>query len=80
MNAKELAAPNNAADCTINLAVSGNRLVSVLNALDAALHASGAYTFVGDEVRGSCPWYDELRETTEAIRDELGRQRMEFRP
>jgi hypothetical protein len=77
MTKDELAAPNNGADCTINLCISGNRLVSVLNALDAAMHEARKYRFSGDEVVTISSWYDELRETTEAIRDELGRQRAE---
>lgn len=79
MNAKELAQPDNAADSTIQLAISGNRLVSILNALDQSLHQSGHYRFEGDSVVASSPWYQTLRETTEAIRDELSRQRCEAR-
>jgi len=67
--------PNNAADTTINLAISGNRLVSVLNALDASLHQLGRYRFEGNDIVADAPWYAELCETTEAIRDELSRQR-----
>jgi hypothetical protein len=75
MDAKALAKPDNEADMTISLAISGNRLVSVLNALDAAMHETGRYRFEGDSVVADSPWYAELRETTEAIRDELSRQR-----
>ncbi len=70
-----LAAPDNAADKTIHLAISGNRLVSVLNALDAALFANGRYRFEGDSIVADAPWFAELRQTTESIRDELSRQR-----
>lgn len=77
MNATELAAPDNAADKTIQLAISGNRLVSVLNALDAAMHETKRYRFEGDAIIAASPWYAQLRETTEAIRDELSRQRCE---
>lgn len=70
-----LAAPDNDADRTIMLAISGNRLVSVLNALDQAMHETERYHFEGDNVVASSPWYGELRKTTEAIRDELSRQR-----
>jgi hypothetical protein len=79
MDAKALARPDNAADTTISLAISGNRLVSVLNALDATLHATGRYRFEGDSVVADSPWYAELREVTEAIRDELSRQRCDAR-
>lgn len=70
-----LATPDNAADTTITLAISGNRLVSVLNALDAALFETKRYAFEGDGLVASSPYYTELRATTEAIRDELSRQR-----
>lgn len=76
MNAKELAKPDNAADCTVTLEISGNRLVSVLNALDAAMHATDRYRFEGDTIVASSSWYQQLRDTTESIRDELSRQRM----
>ncbi|MCK1671093.1 hypothetical protein [Bradyrhizobium sp. 150] len=75
MNAQALAKPDNEADMTISLAISGNRLVSVLNALDAAMYATGRYRFEGDNVVAESSWFAELRETTEAIRDELSRQR-----
>jgi hypothetical protein len=70
-----ISAPDNEADCTINLAISGNRLVSVLNALDAAMHETKRYHFEGDALVASSEWYQQLRETTEAMRDELSRQR-----
>lgn len=70
-----IATPDNPADCTIELAISGNRLVSVLNALDAAMYESGRYRLEGNDVKADWPWYAELRNTTEAIRDELSRQR-----
>jgi hypothetical protein len=75
MNAQTLASPDNAADQTIALAISGNRLVSVLNALDATLYETGRYELRGNDVVAASPWYEALRETTEAIRDELSRQR-----
>lgn len=75
MNATQLAKPDNDADRTITLAISGNRLVSVLNALDAAMHATGRYHFEGNEIVAASSWFAELRETTEAMRDELSRQR-----
>ncbi len=75
MNAEQLAKPDNAADKTITLAISGNRLVSILNALDAAMHELGRYRFEGDKVVVSSEWYATVRETTEAMRDELSRQR-----
>ncbi|KRR22148.1 hypothetical protein [Bradyrhizobium retamae] len=76
MTAAELAAPDNGADRTITLAISGNRLVSVLNALDAALFEQGRYRFEGNTLVANSDWYTKLHETTEAIRDELSRQRM----
>ena len=75
MTREELAKPDNEADCTVSIRISGNRLVSVLNTLDCTLHATGKYRFVGDEVRGMSSWYDDLRTVTEAIRDELSIQR-----
>lgn len=75
MNAEQLAKTDNAADRTITLAISGNRLVSILNALDAAMHETCRYHFEGDKVVAESPWYQTLRETTEAVRDELSRQR-----
>jgi hypothetical protein len=62
-------------DCVITLHISGNRLVSVLNALDAMAHETRRYTFEGNDIVASSPRYEELRNTTEAIRDELSRQR-----
>lgn len=76
MNAEQLAQPDNGADCTINLRISGNRLVSVLNALDQIMMESGRYMFAGDNILAK-GGYATIRETTEAIRDELSRQRME---
>jgi hypothetical protein len=75
MNAQTLASPDNQADRTIALAISGNRLVSVLNALDAALYETGRYQLQGNDVVATAPWFATLRETTEAMRDELSRQR-----
>ena len=75
MTTEQLAKTDNAADKTINLAISGNRLVSILNALDAAMHETGRYRFDGDTLVASSDWYQALRETTEAVRDELSRQR-----
>lgn len=77
MDAKTLAMPDNSADRTIMLAISGNRLVSVLNALDAAMHQLGRYRLEGNDTIADSDWFANLRETTEAIRDELSRQRME---
>lgn len=77
MTVIQLATPDNAADKTIKLEISGNRLVSVLNALDSALFQAGRYRFEGDSLVADSPWFAELRETTEAIRDELSRQRCE---
>lgn len=77
MNVSTLAAPDNAADKTIKLEISGNKLVSVLNALDAALYQTGRYRFEGDSLVAAYPFYAALRATTEAIRDELSRQRCE---
>jgi hypothetical protein len=75
MNAAQLAAPDNGADKTITLAISGNRLVAILNALDAAMFETCRYHFEGDKVVAESPWYMTLREITEATRDELSRQR-----
>lgn len=75
MDAKTLAKPDNQADSTIRLEISGNRLVSVLNALDSAMHETGRYALTGNEIVASSTWYAHLREVTEAIRDELSRQR-----
>lgn len=75
MTTEQLAVPDNAADKTINLEISGNRLVSILNALDAAMHETGRYRFEGDSIVASSDWYQNLRATTEAVRDELSRQR-----
>lgn len=73
--AAELAAPDNSADITINLAISGNRLVSILNALDQAMYATGCYRLVADDVVATSSYYAELRAVTDAVRDELSRQR-----
>ena len=82
MNAQDLARPDNSADVTINLAISGNRLVMLMNALDGFGFETGKYKFGG--VGGNdvvCePHWNELRQVTEAVRDELSKQRMEQRP
>ncbi len=70
-----LAKPDNAADMTVTLDISGNRLVSILNALDGAMHALGRYRLEGNDVVADDVWYRELRQTTEMVRDELSRQR-----
>lgn len=75
MNAAELAKPDNEADVTIRLEISGNRLVSILNALDSLSHETGRYRFEGNDVVASNDWYSAIRQTTEAVRDELSRQR-----
>lgn len=75
MNAQELAKPDNEADCTITLQISGNRLVAVLNTVDALMHATGRYHFEDNDVVASSPWYQDLRTVTEAMRDELSAQR-----
>lgn len=77
--AAELAKPDNSADVTINLAISGNRLVSILNALDAAMYGLGRYQLVGDDIVACSDWHAELRAVTDAVRDELSRQRLEAR-
>jgi hypothetical protein len=79
MNVTELAEPNNQADCIIKLDISGNRLVSLLNAFDSAMHATGRYRFEGNDVVPVSEWYADLRATIEAIRDELSRQRQAAR-
>lgn len=75
MTKEELAKPDNGADCTIMLPISGNRLVSVLNAFDAALFAAGIYRFEGNDLVAVNDYYATIRATTEAIRDELSRGR-----
>ena len=75
MTKDQLAKPDNDADRTVYIDISGNRLVSILNALDAAMHETGRYHFEGDTLVASSDWYANLRETTEAVRDELSRQR-----
>jgi hypothetical protein len=74
-----IAEPDNGADTTITLAISGNRLVSVLNALDQSLHQLGTYWLEGNTVVAATTWYTDLYAITEAIRDELSRQRCEAR-
>jgi hypothetical protein len=76
MNAIELAKMDNEADRTIKLEISGNRLVSILNALDQSLFVLGKYRLQGDGIVAETQWHTDLYATTEAIRDELSRQRM----
>lgn len=78
MTAEELAAPDNGADCTVMLRISGNRLVSILNTLDAALFEAGRYRFLGNDLVACSEHYTKTHSITEAIRDELSRQRMEL--
>ncbi len=70
-----LATPDNSADVTVTMEISGNRLVSVLNALDSAMHETGRYRLEGNDVVASSSWFADLRKVTEAMRDELSRQR-----
>lgn len=80
MTADELAAPDNGADCTVTLRISGNRLVSILNTLDATLFEAGRYRFEGNDLVACSEHYTTTHQISEAIRDELSRQRMEQRP
>jgi len=75
MNANDLAKPDNEADRTITIRISGNRLVSVLNTLDVAMFLAGRYRFENDKLTADCGYLAGVLETTEAIRDELSRQR-----
>lgn len=75
MTRDEIAQPDNGADKTIELRISGNRLVSILNALDGAMYRAGHYRLQGNDVVADCPYNQTLRELTEAIRDELSAQR-----
>lgn len=70
----DIAAPDNPADITVTLQISGNRLVSVLNTLDAVMYETGRYRLVGNDVVSQ--HHSHLRALTEAIRDELSAQRM----
>lgn len=51
--------------------------MGVFISLDGAadLRRARRYRLEGNDVKADLPWYAELRNTTEAIRDELSRQR-----
>lgn len=63
----DITTTDNSADTIINLKISGNRLVSVCNALQALMHQTGKLEF---------PAYREIDEVVERIRDQLSDQRM----
>jgi hypothetical protein len=68
MAAIDITKPDNGADMLIMLQISGNRLVSICNAAQALMHETGKLRH---------PWYQELDQVIEAVRDQLGAQRME---
>lgn len=63
----DITKPDNGADTLINLAISGNRLVSICNAVQQMMHETGKLKH---------PWYQELNEVVERVRDQLSDQRM----
>lgn len=72
----DITKPDNPADVVIKLEVSGNKLVSVLNSLQQLMHETGRTQFAKDGgYLFSSPWYEELHETVERIRDQLSDQR-----
>ena len=72
----DITKPDNPADTVINLTISGNRLVSVLNALQQKMFADNNAAFAdGNNMSFSSSWYAELWETVERIRDQLSEQR-----
>lgn len=63
----DITTPDNEADTLINLAISGNRLVSICNAVQQLMHETGKIKH---------PWYQELDAVIESVRDQLSDQRM----
>lgn len=72
MTREELAAPNNPAE----LKISGNRLVSICNTVQAAMYRAGNAVMENDKLTFESPYYADLYAAVEAIRDELSAQRM----
>jgi hypothetical protein len=64
----DITVPDNEADTIITLTISGNRLVSICNAVQALMHETGKIGF---------PAYREIDEVVERVRDQLSAQRME---
>jgi hypothetical protein len=67
--------PDNEADKTIVLRISGNRLVSILNTFDMLMYETGRYKVQGNDIVPANSRIADLRQLTEAIRDELSAQR-----
>lgn len=66
--ALDITSPDNPADTIITLTISGNRLVSICNAVQQMMHETGKDKF---------PAYQELNEVVERVRDQLSDQRMD---
>lgn len=71
----DISTPDNGADKTIVLRISGNRLVSILNALDSLMYQKGYYKLQGNGTVGINTGAQQLLDLTEAVRDELSAQR-----
>lgn len=71
----DITAKDNEADTIINLTISGNRLVSLLNSCQSMLFDSGRLVVRGNDFRGTEPAWDELNEIIERMRDKLSEQR-----
>jgi hypothetical protein len=59
----------------INLQISGNRLVSLLNTLDFYAFQMNRRSFHGNDIEFVDDWDRKLWELTESIRDEISAQR-----
>ena len=70
-----IATPDNAADITVTLQISGNRLVSICNALQSLMYR---HDYIGPNSEG---WqhYADVNEIVERVRDELSAQRIAAR-
>lgn len=60
---------------TINLKISGNRLICLLNTLDYYTNLLDRRKFVGNEIEFKDDWDRKLWDLTESIRDEISAQR-----
>ena len=72
----DIRSPNNPADTIVTIAISGNRLVSILNAVQAMMHETSRSRFEGNATVFISDSYRELNETVECLRDQLSAQRM----
>jgi hypothetical protein len=70
MTITDIMTPDNPADILVHLRISGNRLVSICNTCQGLMHEGNKLQY---------PYYAELNEVIERVRDQLSAQRIDKR-